>query len=59
VAKVFDGPYNSIPVFIKEMGKYLAERQQKSKDYYVHYAYCRQCAQETGHNYLILFALVD
>jgi hypothetical protein len=58
VAGVFDGPYNSIPRFIKEMDKYLREREQIAKDNYVHYAYCPKCAKETGHNYMILFALV-
>ena len=58
VTGVFDGPYNGIPKYIKEMEKYLNERDQVSMDYYVHYAYCPKCAKETGHNYMILFALV-
>ena len=58
VTGVFDGPYNNIPRYIKEMEKYLKEREQIAKDYYVHYAYCPKCAKETGHNYMILFALV-
>jgi hypothetical protein len=58
VAGVFDGPYNNIPEYIEEMEKYLKERKQIAKDYYVHYAYCPKCAKETGHNYMILFALV-
>lgn len=58
VAKVFDGPYNSVPKYIKEMEEFLKEREQKAKDYYIHYAYCPKCAKESGHNYMILFALV-
>ena len=58
VAGVFDGPYNSIPRYIKEMEKALEARGQAAKDYYVHYAYCPECAKKTGHNYMILFALV-
>ena len=58
VAMVFDGPYNSIPRYIKEMEKYLKEKGQSADDYYVHYAYCPKCAKESGHNYLILFAQV-
>ncbi len=58
VAGVFDGPYNSIPKYIKEMGDYLKEKGQIARDYYVHYAYCPKCAKERGHNYMILFALV-
>ncbi len=55
-AKVFDGPYNAIPKFIKEMNKYLEEKGKKAKKYYVHYAYCPGCAKKFGHNYMILFA---
>lgn len=58
IAGVFDGPYNSVPKFIKEMGDYLKEKGQTARDYYVHYAYCPKCAKERGHNYMILFALV-
>ena len=56
VTLVFDGPYNRIPKYIKEMDKYLSESNSKAKDYYVHYAYCPGCAQKYGHNYIILFA---
>ena len=59
IAGVFDGPYNGIPGYIKEMEKYLKEKKQSSKDYYVHYAYCPKCAKKSGHNYLILFAQVS
>jgi len=57
VAGVFDGPYNSIPKHIKEMGDYLKEKGQAARDYYVHYAYCPKCAKERGRNYMILFAM--
>ncbi len=57
-AMVFDGPYNSVPKYLKEMDKYLKETGQTAKDYYIHYAYCPKCAKESGHNYMILFALV-
>ena len=58
ISKVFDGPYNAIPKYIKEMDEYLASKGRKSKNYYVHYAYCQKCAKESGHNYIILFAEV-
>ncbi len=56
--EVFDGAYNNIPEYIKEMDKHLREKGQKALDYYVHYAYCPKCAKEYGHNYMVLFALV-
>ena len=58
MARVFDGPYNAIPRFMKEMEEYLKENGRQAQDYYVHYAYCPKCARESGHNYMILFAKV-
>jgi hypothetical protein len=57
-AKVFDGPYNAIPKYIKEMEGHLADKGKDADDYYVHYAYCPNCAKKFGHNYMILFAKV-
>jgi len=57
-AKVFDGPYNAIPKFIKEMNVYLSKKGKKAKNYYVHYAYCPKCSKKFSHNYMILFAQV-
>lgn len=56
VSKVFDGAFNAVPKFIKEMDGYLKKQNKKAKDYYVHYAYCPKCAKKYGHNYMILFA---
>ncbi len=56
IAGVFDGVYNNVPKYIKEMDKYLKEKGLTANDYYVHYAYCPKCAKERGHNYMILFA---
>jgi len=58
ISKVFAGPYNAIPKFIKEMDNYLKKQNKKAKDYYVHYAYCPKCAKKFGKNYIILFAEV-
>jgi hypothetical protein len=57
-ARVFDGPYNAIPKFIREMDADLEAKGQKSKKYYVHYAYCPKCAKKYKHNYMILFARI-
>ncbi|WP_422080970.1 hydrolase [Ulvibacterium sp.] len=58
VSKVFDGPFNSVPKFMKQMDSYLDTSGEKAKNYYVHYAYCPKCAKEKGHNYMVLFAEV-
>ena len=57
-SKVFDGPYNAIPKFLKEMDKYLAGINKHAVDYYVHYAYCPKCMKKYGHNYMAIFAKV-
>ncbi len=56
---VFDGPYNGIPVFIKEMDRYLESKGKKAQNYYVHYAYCPRCQKKFGHNYAALFAKTE
>ncbi|MFC2156266.1 hydrolase [Acidobacteriota bacterium] len=58
ISKVFDGAYNAIPKFMKQMDAYLEKTGNKAKKYYVHYAYCPKCMKEFGHNYMILFAEV-
>lgn len=59
ISKVFEGQYNAIPTFIKQMDTYLNEQNKTAKNYYVHYAYCPKCAKEAGHNYMVLFAEVE
>lgn len=67
-AMVFEDPYNSVPIHIKEMEKLMHAKDQEegkaskhldSDSYYIHYAYCDQCAKRTDHNYMVIFALVD
>jgi hypothetical protein len=57
-SKVFDGAYNAIPKFMKQMDTYLGKQDIKANNYYVHYAYCPKCAKEAGHNYMVFFAEV-
>ncbi len=59
VSKVFEGEYNEIPKFIKDMDIYLGAQYKKAQSYYVHYAYCPKCAEKEGHNYMVLFAEVN
>lgn len=58
ISKVFVGPFNAVPKFMKQMDSYLSKSGEKAKNYYVHYAYCPKCAKEKGHNYMVLFAKV-
>lgn len=58
MSKVFDGPYNQVPKYIKETDGYLASLKMKAKKYYFYYAYCPKCAKKYGHNYIVAFAEV-
>jgi effector-binding domain-containing protein len=58
ISKVFDGPYESVPKWMKEMDSYLVEQNKTAIKYYTHYAYCPKCSKKYGHNYCIIFAQV-
>ncbi|MGE5392711.1 MAG: hydrolase [Candidatus Saccharibacteria bacterium] len=58
ISRVFDGPYNHVPKWIKEMDQYLASQGKKAMKYYFHYAYCPKCSKKYGHNYCAAFAQV-
>ncbi len=58
ISRVFDGPFNAVPKHIRDMNNSLEESGKKAKDYYIHYAYCPNCAKKFGHNYSVLFAEV-
>lgn len=57
-SKVFDGPYNAVPKFIKEMDKSLESRQMKAKKYYFYFTTCPNCAKKYEHNYIVAFAKI-
>jgi hypothetical protein len=56
LSKVYDGPYNAVPNWIKDMNKYVAGKGKTVKKYYFHYAYCPKCMKKYGHNYCVAFA---
>ncbi|MCW1949207.1 MAG: hypothetical protein KIH89_002035 [Candidatus Shapirobacteria bacterium] len=58
ISKVFDGHYQSVPQWIQQMDKFLADQNQKAIKYYFHYAYCPKCAKKYGHNYCTAFAQI-
>lgn len=58
ISKVFDGPYNNVPSYMKEMNEYLASVNKAAKKYYFYYAYCPKCAKKYGHNYIVALAEV-
>jgi len=58
MTKVFDGPYNHVPKWLKEMDRHLAAQGKSAKRYYLYYTTCPKCAKKYGHNYTVVFAEV-
>lgn len=58
LSKVFDGPYNAVPKWIKEMDRYVTQQGQKVKKYYFYFTTCPKCAKVYGKNYVVVFAEV-
>ncbi|OGO16997.1 MAG: hypothetical protein A2Z02_03065 [Chloroflexi bacterium RBG_16_48_7] len=58
ITRVFDGPYNAVPKWIKEMAEYVALKGKIVKKYYFYYTTCPKCARTYGHNYVVAFAEV-
>lgn len=59
LSKVFDGPYNAVPKWIKEMDDFVRSKGKKTKKYYFYYTTCPKCAKIYGHNYVVAFAEVE
>ncbi|MHB8985422.1 MAG: hydrolase [Eubacteriales bacterium] len=59
LSKVFDGPYNAVPKWIKEMDKYVTSNGKTTQKYYFYFTTCPKCAKIYGHNYVIVFAKVE
>lgn len=58
LTKVFDGPYNDVPKWIKEMAPFVESKGKSVKNYYLYYTTCPKCAKKYGHNYVVAFAEV-
>jgi len=59
LSKVFDGPYNAVPKWIKEMEKYVSSKGKKTKKHYIYFTTCPKCAKIYGHNYAVAFTQVE
>ncbi|MBN2251889.1 MAG: hypothetical protein JW724_07435 [Candidatus Altiarchaeota archaeon] len=58
ITKVYDGPFNAVPKWIRDMDAYLAAGGKKALKYYFYYTTCPKCAKKYGHNYCVAFAQV-
>jgi hypothetical protein len=58
LTKVYDGPYNAVPKWVKDIDAFAASRGKTIKKYYFYYTTCPRCARTYGHNYVVAFAEV-
>jgi len=59
ISKVFDGPYNSPPKWIREMEEFVLSKGSRPKRYLFYFTTCPKCAKTYGHNYAVVFAQID
>ncbi len=58
-SKVFDGPYNAAPKWMKEVETTLKADGKVAQRYYFYYTTCPKCAKLKGKNHCIVFAQLE
>ncbi len=58
LTKVFEGPYQNVGKWAKEMQEYVASNGKVLKKIYFSYTTCPGCAKVYGKNYVVLFAQI-
>jgi hypothetical protein len=58
LSRVFDGPYNMIPTYIRETEISVKAENYSALKYYFYYTTCPKCAKKYGHNYIVVLAEV-
>jgi hypothetical protein len=58
LSRVFDGPYDAVPKWFKEMENYAQSKGKKALKQYFYFTTCPKCAEKHGHNYVVAFAQV-
>jgi len=54
LTKVFEGPYQDMGIWIKEMDSYVKSKGKTTKKTYVFYTTCPSCAKAYGKNYVVI-----
>lgn len=57
--RVFDGPCNAAPKWLKDMDKEITNRGKTATKYYFYFTTCPKCAKTYGHNYAVALAQVE
>jgi len=58
LTKVFEGPYQNVGQWAKEMTEHVKTNGRELKKIYFSYTTCPKCAKAYGKNYVVLFAQV-
>lgn len=58
LTKVFEGPYQNVGKWAKEMEEYVKSKNKELKKLYFSYTTCPKCAKAYGKNYVVLFAQI-
>lgn len=58
LAKVFEGSYNNMGKWIKEMKAFVESKDKSVKKLYFYYTTCPKCAKVYGKNYTVIFAKI-
>ncbi|MFH0773667.1 MAG: hydrolase [bacterium] len=58
LTQVFEGPYQNVGKWIKEMKSYVEYKGKTIKKLYCSYTTCPNCAKAYGKNYVVLFAQI-
>lgn len=58
LTKVFEGPYQSIGTWMREMKSYVHSKRKEIKQLYFFYTMCPKCAKYYGKNYTVLLAKI-
>jgi len=59
LTKVFEGPYQNVGKWAREMKKYVKDKGKELKKQYFCYTTCPSCAKAYGKNYVVLFAQIN
>jgi hypothetical protein len=58
LTKVFEGPYNNMGIWAKEMAAYVKAKGKTQKKLYFSYTTCPKCAKKFGKNFVVLICQV-
>lgn len=58
ISKTFEGPYQNMGNWIKEMEKHVKSKNKKMEKMYFFYTMCPSCAKAYGQNYTVILAKI-